>query len=254
LFVHEMPDSYFLSTPEEMMLGHAELRRRFEQAETAGEQPAAAVQLTPFPERDFTEFAVCTRDRPGLFAMLSGVLAAHGMNILGARIDTSRDGVALDAFRVSRDGPGDTVDRERWERVEQTLRGVLSGTVDVEELVRRSSRPSLLSKKRRPVPTRVEVHNDVSTDYTVLDVYAADRVGLLFTITNCLYHHWVQIHLAKISTMVHEVLDVFYVTDAAGRKVEDPEQIERIRAALIEALAPERPAAPSEPARVASTA
>ncbi len=254
LFVREMPDSYFLSTPEEMMLGHGELRRRFEQAEGAGEQPAVATQLTPFPERDFTEFAVCTRDRPGLFAMLSGVLAAHGMNILGARIDTSRDGVALDAFRVSRDGPDDAVDRERWERVEQTLRGVLAGTVDVEELVRRSSRPSLLAKKRRPVPTRVEVHNDVSTDYTVLDVYAADRVGLLFTITNCLYHHWVQIHLAKISTMVHEVLDVFYVTDAEGRKVEDADQMERIRAALIEALSPERAAAPSEPARVASTA
>jgi [protein-PII] uridylyltransferase len=254
VFVDEMPDSYFLSTPEEMMLGHGELRRRFEEAEASGQRPAIATQLTGFPERDFSEFAVCTRDRPGLFAMLSGVLAAHGMNILAARIDTSRDGVALDAFRVSRDGPDDPMDRNRWERMEHTLRGVLAGTVDVEELVRRSSRPSLLTKKRRPVPTRVEVHNDVSAGYTVLDVFAADRVGLLFTITNCLYHLWVQIHLAKISTMVHEVLDVFYVTDAAGRKLDDPEQIERIRTALVEALSPERAEAPMEPARVVSTA
>jgi [protein-PII] uridylyltransferase len=255
LFVHEMPDSYFLSTPEEMMLGHGELRRRLEQAEATGEQPAVATQVIPFPERDFTEFAVCTRDRPGLFSMLSGVLAAHSMNILGARIDTSRDGVALDAFRVSHEGADDTVDRERWERVEQTLRGVLAGSIDVEELARRSSRPSLLTKKRRPVPTRVEVHNDVSADYTVLDVYAADRVGLLFTITNCLYHQWLPIHLAKISTMVHEVLDVFYVTDAEGRKVEDPGRIESIRTALVAALSPERAAQPSESAaRVASSA
>ncbi len=254
VFVEQMPDSYFLSTPEEMMLGHGELRRRFEETEAAGQRPAVATQLTPFPERDFSEYAVCTRDRPGLFSMLSGVLAAHSMNILGARITTSRDGVALDAFRVSRDGPDDMVDRERWGRVEQTLRGVLSGGVDVEELVRRSSQPSLLTKKPRPVPTRVEVHNDVSADYTVLDVYAADRVGLLFTITNCLYHAWLQIHLAKISTMVHEVLDVFYVTDAEGRKVEDADHIERIRAALIEALSPEHPAVASGQARVASTA
>jgi [protein-PII] uridylyltransferase len=253
LFVDEMPDSYFLSTPEEMMLGHGELRRRFEDAEASGQRPAVATQLTGFPERDFSEFAVCTRDRPGLFAMLSGVLAAHGMNILAARIDTSGDGVALDAFRVSRDGL-DGLDRDRWERVEQTLRGVLAGTVDVEELVRRSSRPSLLTKKRRPVPTRVEVHNDVSAGYTVLDVFAGDRVGLLFTITNCLYHLWIQIHLAKISTMVHEVLDVFYVTDADGRKLEDPEQIERIRTALVDALSPERAERPGEPQRALSTA
>jgi [protein-PII] uridylyltransferase len=255
MFIEAMPDGYILSTPEEMMLGHGELRHRFEQAEAAGQRPAVATQLTPFPERDFSEFAVCTRDRPGLFSMLSGVLAAHGMNILGARIATSRDDLALDAFRVSRDGPDDVADRGRWERLEQTLRGVLSGAVDVEELVQRSSRPSLLTKKRRPVPTRVEVHNDVSADYTVLDVYAADRVGLLFTITNCLYHLWLQIHLAKISTMVHEVLDVFYVSDAEGRKVTDPDHIERIRVALIEALSPDEAAAAlSPPARVAGTA
>jgi len=253
MFLAEMPDNYLLSTPEEMMLGHGELRRRFEQAESSGQRPAVATQLTPFPERDFSEFAVCTRDRPGLFAMLSGVLAAHGMNILGARIATSRDGIALDAFRVSREGPDYMVDRERWERVEHTLRGVLAGSVDVEEMVRRSSRPSLLTKKRRPVPTRVEVHNDVSPDYTVLDVYAADRVGLLFTITNSLYHAWVQIHLAKISTIVHEVLDVFYVTDAEGRKITDAEHVERIRARLVAALSPERPGSAGQPTRLASS-
>jgi [protein-PII] uridylyltransferase len=252
VLAEQMPDSYFLSTPEEMMSGHGELRRRVEHAEAHGDHPAVATKVTAFPERDFTEYAVCTRDRPGLFAMLSGVLAAHGMNILAARIDTSRDGVALDAFRVSHEGTDESIDRDRWERVERTLRGVLAGTQDVEELVRRSGRPSLLTKRRRPVPTRVEVHNDVSADYTVLDVYAADRVGLLFTITNCLYHLWIEIHLAKITTMVNEVLDVFYVSDPEGRKITDPERIASIRDALVRALAPQRPASPSEPARAAS--
>jgi [protein-PII] uridylyltransferase len=176
------------------------------------------------------------------------------MNILAARIDTSRDEVALDAFRVSHEGGDDTLDRDRWERVERTLREVLSGTRDVEALVASSSRPSVLSKKRRPVPTRVEFDNDASAAYTVVDVYAADRVGLLFTITNCLYHLWVQIHLAKITTMVNEVLDVFYVTDAEGRKLEDPDHLARIREELVRALSPAPPAAASEPVRVASTA
>src|SRR5439155_7696381 len=157
-FAATMPDGYFLGTPEEMIPQHVDLRRRFAEAEAAGERPALATRLTPFPERDYSEFAVCTRDRPGLFAMLSGVLAAHGMNILGARITTSHDGVALDAFRVSQDGE---TDPERWERLERTPRALTRGTADVEELVRRSRRPSILARRRRRVATRVEIDNRV---------------------------------------------------------------------------------------------
>jgi len=250
-FVESMPDGYVLSTPEELIAGHGELRGRLAAAEAAGERPAVAVELVPYPDRDFTEVSICTRDRPGLFAKLSGVFAAHGLNILGARINTSRDGVALDAFRVSHPSGEAGVEPERWERVERTLRNVLADTVDVEELVRRTMRPSILQRKRRPVPTRVEIDNAVSSECTVLDVYAADRVGLLFTITNCLYHCWLEIHLAKITTMVDEVLDVFYVTDHEGRKVEDPARLEQIRAALEQALAPDA-APPASGVRAAS--
>jgi len=232
-----MPDGYVLSTPEELIPAHADLRRRLVEREAAGEAPVVVTHVAHFAERDYSELAVCTRDRPGLFSMLSGVLAAHGMNILAARITTSRDGVALDAFRLSYVDAAD--DAERWERVERTLHRVLAGEVDVEELVRRHRRPSLLARRRRGGATRVEIDNAVSRDYTVLDVYTADRVGLLFTITNCLYHLWLEIHLAKITTMVDQVLDVFYVTDPAGRKIEDPERLGVIQRELERALADE---------------
>src|SRR6185369_6975895 len=113
---------------------------------------------------------------------------------------------------------------------------VLAGTVDIEELVSRSQRPSILTRKRRAAPTTIEIDNQVSRDYTVLDVYTGDRVGLLFTITNCLYHLWLEIHLAKITTMVDQVLDVFYVTDNEGRKIEDPARLDMIRRELTRAL------------------
>ncbi|TMB04711.1 MAG: [protein-PII] uridylyltransferase [Deltaproteobacteria bacterium] len=247
-FAASMPDSYFLGTPEEMIPPHVDLRRRFGEAEAAGERPALATRLTHFPERDYSEFAVCTRDRPGLFAMLSGALAAHGMNILAARITTSRDDVALDAFRISHDEGDGAPDAERWERVERSLRRVLAGEVNVEELVERSARPSILARRRRRVATRVEVHNEVSREYTVLDVYTGDRVGLLFTITNTLYHLWLEIHLAKITTMVEQVLDVFYVTDHEGRKIEDPARLETIRHELVQALESEAPPAAAQAA------
>src|SRR6266576_3196311 len=247
-FASSMPDSYFLGTPEDMIPPHVYLRRRFAEAEAAGERPALTTRLTHFPERDYSEFAVCTRDRPGLFAMLSGALAAHGMNILAARITTSRDDVALDAFRISHDEGDGAPDAERWERVERSLRRVLAGEVNVEELVERSARPSILARRRRRVATRVEVHNEVSREYTVLDVYAGDRVGLLFTITHTLYHLWLEIHLAKITTMVEQVLDVFYVTDHEGRKIEDPARLETIRHELVQALESEAPPAAAQAA------
>jgi [protein-PII] uridylyltransferase len=71
----------------------------------------------------------------------------------------------------------------------------------------------------------------------VLDVYTHDRVGLLFTITNTLFHLGLSIHIAKITTNVDQVLDVFYVTDERGRKITDPDEIERIRRELYTRLA-----------------
>jgi [protein-PII] uridylyltransferase len=192
-----------------------------------------------FAELGYFELAVATRDRPGLFAMITGVLAADGLNILGARIATSRDGIALDAFRVSRPSDEAALDDERGTRLEEILRDVLRGDVNVEALVGRSARSWLHRRRGRQVATRIDIDNDISETYTVLDVTAADRVGLLFTITNCLYHQWVQIHLAKVTTMVTQALDAFYVTDIEGRKIMEPARLDAIRSALLEALEPQ---------------
>src|SRR5262249_39099167 len=163
----------------------------------------------------FSEFTVVTGDRPGLFSMLTGVLLAHGMNILGASINTSRAGVALDIFRISHADQAEAAQRpERWERIEASLARVLGGEVSVEQLVAASQRPSILTKKFVPrVSTEVEIDNDVSEHYTVLDVYTQDRVGVLYAFTSTIFHLGLSIHIAKITTNLDQGLDVFYVTD-----------------------------------------
>jgi len=87
-------------------------------------------------------------------------------------------------------------------------------------------------------PTKVEIDNQVSEDFTVIDVFTLDRVGILFAIANALYHLELSIHLAKITTSVDRVLDVFYVTDLDGRKVEDPARLAFIRDTVLEELQP----------------
>lgn len=230
-FLRDMPDRYFLGMPEESVLHHLQLVRAM------NDDPFIS-EVKHYPEREFSEFVVVTPDRPGLFSMLTGVLLSHGMNILTASINTSVRGMALDVFRVPHGDQAEAAQRpERWERVQVTLARVLAGELDVEGLVAASVRPSIFGARVVPrVPTEIEIDNDVSDHFTVLDVYTQDRVGVLFSITNALFHLGLSIHIAKITTNVDQVLDVFYVADAAGRKITDPAVLDRVRSELYTRL------------------
>jgi [protein-PII] uridylyltransferase len=197
------------------------------------------MRVTHFPEREFSEFTVLSRDQPGLFCNIVGVLRASGMNVVSARITTSHSGTALDVFRVGHaEQPEAACDDERWEKVQRRVEEALAGKLDVGDLVARARRPSLLDR-RRIVPrvgTDVEIDNRVSAEFTVLDVYTQERFGVLYAIADALHQLGLSVHLAKITTNVDQVLDVFYVTDASGRKIEDDATLGRIRRTLLAAL------------------
>ena len=213
-----LPASYFLTTPESSVPQHLELLREF--AESGG---MFATSIRHFGDREFSEFTVCAADRPGLFSMITGVLAAQGLNILGAQITTSSDGVALDVFRLSHaDSTERVLDEERWRRTREMLERVLRGEVSVETLVERMQRPTVLTRRPMPrIPTSVTFDLQDSQYYSLIEVSTQDHIGLLFEITNLLYRQGCLIHLAKISTVLHHVYDVFYVTDGNGKKITD---------------------------------
>jgi len=242
VFLTEMPDRYFLGTAEDSIVRHVRLVSRMDGAPYLSE-------VKHFPEREFSEFTLAAHDRPGLFSMLTGVLLAHGMNILAASINTSTSGVALDIFRISHADQAEVTQRpERWERLQASLGQVLSGNLDVETLVAAAQRPSILAKRFVPrVSTEVQIDNEVSDNFTVVDVYTQDRVGVLFAITNTLFHLGVSIHLAKITTNVDQVLDVFYVTDLESRKISDPARLEQIKTELHRRLTTTSEPATPEP-------
>ncbi len=231
-FLAGMPERYLTNTPEAQIPSHFELMNHLREEwsiRPATEHPHLFVStVRHVPESEYTELTICTPDRPGLFAMIAGVLTAQGMNIVGARITTSRGGVALDSFRI---GHQEQVERvlepERWERVQQMLAKVLRGQIDIEAAVAASNPPSILERptSASTMPPEIIVDNDISEDYTVLDVVTGDRVGVLFAITHALHRLGLIIHLAKITTQAHQVLDVFYVTDGEGRKILDQDRL-----------------------------
>jgi [protein-PII] uridylyltransferase len=185
----------------------------------------------------FSNFTVCTLDVPGLFSMITGVMAANGMNILGAQIHTSTNGKALDVLQVNAPQGFVITEETRWNRVKEDLQQVLEGHVNVRKMVEKRQRVKPLSEKQKPrFPTRVEIDNEVSADYTVIDIYTHDKVGLLYSITSTLTELGLYIGISKISTKVDQVLDVFYVKDIFGHKVTSERKIEEMRERLLKAI------------------
>jgi [protein-PII] uridylyltransferase len=232
-FIESMPDRYFLSTAEDDIAKHFELMERF-----AGNGAVTAVEHSP--ERDCSSVMVCTQDRPGLFAAITGVFASMSLDILNARIFTSRDGRILDVFRVSHHGRSDIVTAEqKWVKFRATLDGVLEGRIAVERLVEGSNRSSFLHKRVPKVSTVIEIDNSASDNFTIVEVFTEDRIGVLFTITHGLHRLGLSIHVAKISTNVDQVADIFYVTDESGKKIEAADRVAEIRESLYQSLAPQ---------------
>ncbi len=229
-FLDEMPDRYFFTVPEADIPLHFDLMRRL------ADHPLVC-RIRHFPELEFSEFIVVTRDRPGLFSMIAGALTANNLNILSARITTRTNGIAMDVFRVSHQAGAGSMAMEdaRWLRVERDLERVIIGEQDIAALVAAAQQVQSAGRKFvRHVPTEVTVDNRTSEQFTVIDVFTQDRVGLLFAITHTLFKLGLLIHLARISTNADQALDVFYVSDREGGKITDLDRMRELRATLLE--------------------
>jgi [protein-PII] uridylyltransferase len=114
---------------------------------------------------------------------------------------------------------------------------VLKGEEEVVKLVA-SAHHVQAARRRfvRRVAGEVTVDNRSSEQFTVLDVFTQDRVGLLFTITHTLFELNLVIHLARISTNADQALDVFYISDSVGRKLTDLERMRTLKTVLLQRL------------------
>jgi len=87
------------------------------------------------------------------------------------------------------------------------------------------------------VPPRVLIDNKASLTHTVIEVNGRDRPGLLFEVTRAITGLNLQISSAKISTYGEKVVDVFYVKDLFGHKVEHDKKLRETRERLTQVMA-----------------
>ncbi len=224
-----LPERYYLANSVETIAAHLEIIKAYDGQKTH------LLSIEQDPAGAYTSLVICTLDRAGLFAMISGVMAANGIDILGAQITTLKNGIVLDVLQVT-DTRGMPV-REvfKHKKIEKDLEGVLSGRVNVKKLIRR--KPSILEKRPgTPVRTGVNIDNTISDSMTVIDIHAENKLGLLYDITNALSSLGLYINIARISTKGSEATDIFYVKDIFGQKVYGEERMEKIVRTLHESI------------------
>jgi [protein-PII] uridylyltransferase len=222
-----LPDSYWLAEPPEIALDNA---RQIVAAEAVPGPLDPSVRVEPGTDAA-TRVTVYTADRPGLFFRIAAALAAAGAEIVDARIHTTRDGMALDNLLVH-DRQGQPYgDRRRRQRLARAVTAAL-GSGPPPEL------PEVAPSAFEVAPS-ITIAEGASRRFTVVEVQAADRPGLVAALARAIFEQQVAIHSAHIATFGERAVDVFYLASETGRKL-TAEEIARLRPALLVAASQPR--------------
>ena len=166
------------------------------------------IAMRPVQPHGVSELLVNVPDHYGLFASITTVLDEMGMDVMSARVLTTRDGSSYDLFQV------------------MDQHGHVINEIDAEELVSRllkttsEQRPRAFIKRKIPrrlrhfeTDTKIVFAEDPDNEGTVLHLACHDQPGLLSRISAAIFKQGLQVHSARIATFGEKVEDTFLVSD-----------------------------------------
>jgi [protein-PII] uridylyltransferase len=224
-FVEGFPQRYLrVHSAEEVM-------RHMEMAEEFGRDP---VQVDLKRGRHWYELTLVTKDRPSLFATLTGVLAAWGMNIVKANAFSNQAGTVVDTLYFTDRFRTLELNLSEWERFKRSVTAVLAGAADLDKMLRDRQRGEKSARVKVVVETRIDFDDEASSTSTLLQVIAQDRPRLLHRISSCLSLQKCNIEIALIDTEGQMAIDAFYLT-SSGKKLTADHQ-KKVEKALLDEL------------------
>jgi [protein-PII] uridylyltransferase len=176
-----------------------------------------------------------TADRPALFATISGVLAAWGMNIVKADAFANAAGVVLDTFQFVDLHHTLELNPSEIARFQKSLADIVNGKAPLEPLLKSRESASKAKPPKVPVETRIGYDDTSSAHSTLLEIMVQDRPGLLYEVGSALARLGCNIDVALIDTEGQKAIDVFYLTER-GEKLSQQKH-ELLREALQSTLA-----------------
>lgn len=229
--------SYFLSIPLDDQVRHMEMLHE------AGKN---IDQITSFKFRALefeavTEITILSLDHPRLLSIFAGACAAIGANIADARIHTISDGRALDTIFINRVFDNDRDEIRRAERIGELIIAALCGEVQLPLAIeQRKKAKSKLKSGAFSVAAKARIDNELSNEFSVIEIECLDRSGLLFELTRAMASIHLNIHSAHITTFGEKAIDSFYVTDLTGQKIVNRQRQQKIIKCLTEVIKPEK--------------
>ncbi|MEO1104354.1 MAG: [protein-PII] uridylyltransferase, partial [Pseudomonadota bacterium] len=226
-YVQRHPAPYWIRNSVEDAIRHAELMENCNQGDVC-----TAVRFRP--DHAATEMTLAAPDQPNLLSIVAAACASSLANIKSADVFTTRDGMALDVFTLTRLSDSDEDETERVARITQMVRDALFAGKAIPAAV--DQRPRAVKVKAFHHPTDVLMANDWSNRYTAIEVTGLDRPGLFRDLSQALFTLNLNVRSAQLATFGERVVDVFYVTDSAAKQITNEAEQDLIKARLIEAF------------------
>jgi len=213
-----LPERYFLQTTTSEIALHIRMTARLPKPATSGARPV--IDWSNDLNRALSIVNVVTWDRPGLFYKLAGALSVAGLNILGAKITTRADHVAIDTFYVVEPGGGAVQNPGAPGVFEKTVAQALVDNRDIyPDIVAQAQKyaataanaaPDILQHSFTPI---IDVYHAPAMRRTIVEIQARDQIGLLYRIAKTIFDHHFDITFARVGTERGIAIDSFYIED-----------------------------------------
>jgi [protein-PII] uridylyltransferase len=244
-----LPDRYFIHTEGSEIALHIQMVNKLFTSIAAADSVGTLRPIIEWKDdlnRSLTVVNVVTWDRAGLFYKLAGALSVAGLSILGAKVISRTDHIAIDTFYVVEPGRGVVQSAAAQEIFAKTIESALVSNKDLY--------PDIVAQAKKIAATRylsttngealhssfpptVEVYHELSMERTIVEIQARDQIGLLYRLAKTVSDHGFDTTFARIGTERGVAIDTFYIESGDHAAVENPERLHALRDALAEVIA-----------------
>jgi [protein-PII] uridylyltransferase len=245
-----LPDRYFIHTETDEVALHIRMVNRLLTSITGADSVGSLRPIIDWKDdlnRSLTVVNVVTWDRAGLFYKLSGAFSVAGLSILGAKVISRTDHIAIDTFYVVEPGRGIVQSATAQEKFAKTIEEALVAHKDLMPDITAQAQKIAASRYlsntsgealQSSFPPTVDVYHELSMQRTIVEIQARDQIGLLYRLAKAISDQGFDITFARIGTERGVAIDTFYIENANHEPIEEQARLVALRDELREVITP----------------